>query len=134
MLQNKYDLVCRYTSVLNIFSFERGKHPNTNLHVLSNLLFYPFVKLRANKIQNEYEYLALKKKHMVKIGYKLREGEIERANLIREMIKGFFEFRQEMNVGNCSEFYKLVRSFVLKKRRSTVSEINDEMWQSEFLK
>jgi hypothetical protein len=92
------------------------------------------VKLRANKLQNEYEYLALKKKHMVKIGYKLGEGEIERANLIREMIKGFFEFRQEMNVRNCGEFYKLVRSFVLKKRRSTVSEINDEMWQSEFLK
>ena len=39
-----------------------------------------------------------------------------------------------MNVRSCSDFYNLVRSFVLKKRRSTVSEINDELWQCEFLK
>lgn len=51
MLQNKSTLTCRYTSILNIFSFDNKKVPNTILHVLSNLLFYPFVKLKANKKQ-----------------------------------------------------------------------------------
>ncbi len=51
MLQNKTTLTCRYTSMLNIFSFDKKKVPNTILHVLSNLLFYPFVKLKANKKQ-----------------------------------------------------------------------------------
>lgn len=90
MLQNKNTLTCRYTSALNIFSFDAKKVPNTVLHVLSNILFYPFVKLKANKKQTGYEYLALKKKYMVRIPYSLTEKEIEEANLIRELIKEFF--------------------------------------------
>lgn len=76
MLQNRNSLSCRYTSVLNIFSLNTKKIPNTVLHVLSNLLFYPFVKLKANKKQTEYEYLALKKKYLIKIPYSLTSQEI----------------------------------------------------------
>jgi hypothetical protein len=72
MLQNKSSLTCRYTSILNIFSFDNKKVPNKALHVLSNLLFYPFVRLKANKQQTEYEYLALKKKYMIRIPYNLK--------------------------------------------------------------
>jgi hypothetical protein len=76
MLQNKYSLVCRYTSVLNIFSFDKNKVPNTILHALSNLLFYPFVKLKANKKQTEYEFLALKKKYLIKIPFNIKSTDI----------------------------------------------------------
>lgn len=51
MLQNRNSLSCRYTSALNIFSLDSKKIPNTILPVLINLLFYPFVKLKANKKQ-----------------------------------------------------------------------------------
>ena len=76
MLQGKHDLVCRYTSSLNIHSFPLNSPPNTGLHTLANLLFYPFVKLRPNKHHTAYEYLALKKKYLLKIEYHLKETEI----------------------------------------------------------
>ena len=71
MLQNKNSLTCRYTSALKIFSYDQNKIPNTILHVLINLLFYPFVKLKANKKNTMYENLALKKNYLIKIPYSL---------------------------------------------------------------
>lgn len=76
MLQGKHDLVCRYTSSLNIHSFPLNTPPNTVLHILANLLFYPFVRLKLNKQRTVYEYLVLKKKYLLKIEYQLKDTEI----------------------------------------------------------
>jgi hypothetical protein len=67
MLQGKHDLNCRYTSSLNISCFPQNKPPNILLHIIANLLFYPFVKLKPNKHYTAYDYLALKKKYLLKI-------------------------------------------------------------------
>jgi hypothetical protein len=34
----------------------------------------------------------------------------------------------------CEEFWLRVKAFVVRKRKSMVNEINDEMWQGEFVK
>lgn len=76
MLQNKNSLSCRYSSALNIFSLNSKRNPNTILHVLLNLLFYPFVKLKANRKNSAYEHLALRKKYSIRIPYNLTSDEI----------------------------------------------------------
>jgi hypothetical protein len=57
--------------MLNLFHLGRNSITNSGLHVICNLLFYPFVKLKADKANTEYEYLVLKKKYSIKIGYDL---------------------------------------------------------------
>lgn len=71
MLQNKNTLTCRYTSMLNLFHLGQKTITNSALQIICNLLFYPFVKLKADKANTSYEYLVLKKKYSIRIGYHL---------------------------------------------------------------
>ncbi len=72
MLQNKHTLSCRYTSQLKLTSIDNRKTTNNNiLHVLVNLIFYPFIKLKTDAKNSCYEYLYLRKKYKIKIPYSL---------------------------------------------------------------
>jgi hypothetical protein len=50
------------------------------------------------------------------------------------MIKEFFGFNRKLSSQSCADFWDRVKRFVVRKRKSLISEINDETWQAEFLK
>jgi hypothetical protein len=74
MLQNNDSLTCRYTTGLKIpiKSDNKGfgkSNLNNNIHLILNILFYPFIKLKTNKKASMYESIVLKKKYNMKFTY-----------------------------------------------------------------
>lgn len=117
-------MVARYTSLL----------PASVPYVetVAHLLFYPFVTIAPNADNNRYDCIQLaKRKHRILIKHDISREEVEGANEIRALLRGYLELRPDQPSSHFSCFWEKVKAFVALPRPEVIEQ---DRWQLIYLR